>query len=63
MVQQRLYEAEAEVEAKNWEKRKSDIALYEINQEFESNNYSCNRRINGQIRLDETTSTSMENWD
>ena len=35
MAQQRLYEAEAEVEARNWEKRNSDIAVQEINQEFE----------------------------
>ena len=34
MAQQRLFEAEAEVEARNWEK--ADIALYENNQEFES---------------------------
>ena len=36
MAQQKLYEAEAEVEARNWEKRKSDIALQEINQEFKT---------------------------
>ena len=35
LAQQRLHEDEAEVEIKNWEKRDSDIALYEINQEFE----------------------------
>ena len=33
--QKKLYEAEAEVEARNWEKRNSDIAFHEINQEFE----------------------------
>ena len=32
MAQQKLYEAEAEVEARNWEKRNSDIAFQEINQ-------------------------------
>ena len=36
MAQQRLYEAEADEEVKHLEKRNSDIALYEINQEFES---------------------------
>ena len=36
LAQQRLYEAEADVEVKHWEKRNSDIALYEVNQEFES---------------------------
>ena len=34
--QQRKNEAEADVELKHWEKRNSDIALYEIKQEFES---------------------------
>ena len=33
---QRLYEAEADVEVKLWEKRNSDIALCEINREFGS---------------------------
>ena len=39
MAQQKLYEAEAGVEARNWEKRNSDIALREINQEFESQRF------------------------
>ena len=36
LAQQRLYEAEADVEVKHWEKRNSDIAPHEINLEFES---------------------------
>ena len=36
LAQQRLCEAETDVEVKQCEKRKSDIALFEINQEFES---------------------------
>ena len=36
LAQQRLFEADADVEVKHWEKRNSDIAIYEINQEFES---------------------------
>ena len=36
LAQQRLYEAETDVEIKHWEKRNVDSALYEINQEFES---------------------------
>ena len=36
LAEQRLYEAEADVEVKHWGKRNSDTALYEINQEFES---------------------------
>ena len=30
LAQQRLYEAESDVEFKHWERRNSDIALYEI---------------------------------
>ena len=36
LAQQRLFEAEADVEVKHREDRNSDIALFEINQEFES---------------------------
>ena len=35
LVQQRLCEAEADVEVKHWEKRHSDIALCKINWEIE----------------------------
>ena len=34
LAQQRLYEAEADVEVKHWEKRNSNIAPYEFNQEI-----------------------------
>ena len=40
MAQRKLYEAEAEVEARNWEKRNSDFAFQEVNQEFESQRFS-----------------------
>ena len=36
MVQRKLCEAEAEIEARNWEKRNSGVAFQEIKQEFES---------------------------
>ena len=36
MAQQRLYEAEADVVVKHWEKRNADTALYETHQELES---------------------------
>ena len=36
------------MEVKHWERRSLDIALYEINQE-----YNVNRRINGLISLKE----------
>ena len=35
LAHQKLFEAEAEVEARHWEKRNSEMALYEVNQEFE----------------------------
>ena len=39
MVQQKMYEAGAEVEVKHWEKRNSVMALHEIKQEFESQRF------------------------
>ena len=51
LAQQRLNEAEADVEVKHLEKRNYDIALYEINQDFESQQLH-NGRINGLIRLE-----------
>ena len=39
MAQQKLYETEAEVEARNWETGNSDTALQKINQEFESQRF------------------------
>ena len=35
MAQQKLFEAEADAEVKHWEKKKSDMALIVVNQEFE----------------------------
>ena len=43
VAQQKLYEAEAEVEARNWEKRNSDIAFRENNQEFESQRFQLHQ--------------------
>ena len=39
MAQRKLYGAEAEVEARNWEQRNSDFASQEMNQEFESQRF------------------------
>ena len=36
MVQRILHEVEAEIEARNWEKRNSDIVCEKIKQEFDS---------------------------
>ena len=41
MAQQKLYEVEAEGEARNLEK--SDIAFHEINQEFESQRFELHQ--------------------
>ena len=38
-AQQKLYQAEAEIEAKNWENRNRDHSSHEINQEFESQRF------------------------
>ena len=54
MAQQKLYEVEAEGEARNLEK--SDIAFYAINQEFESQRLSYIKQVGGQIRLGEIKS-------
>ena len=43
MAQQKLCEAEAEVEARNWEKKKSDFAFQQINQEFESQRFQLHQ--------------------
>ena len=53
-AQQRLFEAEAEVEKRNWKRRNSDIAYREINQEFESHRFQLLKQVDGQIRLRET---------
>ena len=49
MARQKLYEAEAEVEGRNWEQRNSDIAFHEINQEFESQRFQQHQQVDGQI--------------
>ena len=43
IAQQKLYEAEAEVEARNWEKRNYDFAFQKINQEFESQRFQLHQ--------------------
>ena len=43
MAQQRFAEAEAEVEARSWEKRNSYIAFQEINQELESQRFQVHQ--------------------
>ena len=51
MDQQKLYEAEAEVEARNWEKRRQDIAFQEINQEFEFQRFQLHQASRGADQL------------
>ena len=43
MAQQKLYEAEAEVDMRNWSRRNSDFAFLEINQEFESQRFQLHQ--------------------
>ena len=63
MAQQTLNETEAEVEARNWEKRNSNIAFHEINQEFESQRFQLHQasrwadQAQREIKL-----ACMENW-
>ena len=38
-----MYQAEAEVEARSWEKRNSDFAIQEINEEFESQRFQLHQ--------------------
>ena len=63
MAQQKMYEAEAEVQARNWEKRNSDIAFQEINPEFESQRFQLHQgsRWADQAQR-ERTSACVENW-
>ena len=42
-AQHKLYQAGAEKEAKNWEKRNRDCSIQEINQEFESQRFLLNQ--------------------
>ena len=42
-ARQKLYQAEAEIGAKSWEKRNRDHSLQEINQEFESQRFRLNQ--------------------
>ena len=41
MAHQKMFPAEAEVEARNCERRNSDIAFQDINQEFEPQRFSA----------------------
>ena len=62
MAQQRLYDAVADVDAKNWEKRNSDVAFQEINQEFESQRFQPASKSMGRSAQTDEVSLYMENW-
>ena len=47
MAQRKLVEAEAEVEARSWEKRNSDFAFQEILQELESQRFQPSKSMCG----------------
>ena len=55
------YEAEAEVEAGDWEKRNSVFAFQEI-RSLNVSAFSHTKQVDGQIRLREIKSACMENW-
>ena len=61
VAKQKLYEAEAEVEAGNWEKRNSVFAFQEI-RSLNLSAFSYTKQVDGQIRLREIKSACMENW-
>ena len=60
IIHHKLAEAETEVEARGWEKRHSDIAFQEINQELESQRFQV-KQVHGQIKLREVKLACMEN--
>ena len=57
MARQKFHEAEAAVEATNWEKRNSDTAFQKINQEFESQRFQLHQasRWADQAQRDKTS--------
>ena len=62
MAQQKSSQVEAEVEARYWEKRNSDFALREINQEFESQRFQAHQANRWAGQAEEIKSTCLENW-
>ena len=61
MAQRKLCEAEAEVEARNWEKRNSDFVFRRPIKNLNLSDFSDIKQINGQIKLRETKSACTEN--
>ena len=59
-AQRRLSEAEADMYVRNWEQRNADSVKPIENLNLKD--WSCTRRINGQIRLKEKRLISSENW-
>ena len=67
-AQTRLSEAEADMEVRRWEKRRSDLALYETNRELESQRLELNQsnRWADQAQKERVSLhgewETMENW-
>ena len=61
-AQRRLFEAEADMNMRNWEQRNADVALHETNRELDLTDWSCIRRTNGQMKLEEKRFIYAENW-
>ena len=55
----RFFEAEADMEIRNWEQKGSDTALYETNENSNLKDWSCTKQINGLIRLKETEKINL----
>ena len=60
LAQHKLYEAEAEVEARGWGKRSCDIARPEINQEFESQRFQLYQASPWADQADSSSGASHE---
>ena len=59
LAQQKLYEAEAEVDARYWNR---EILKSRSLRNLNLNDFSFSKQIDGQIRLKEIKSVCVENW-
>ena len=62
MGQRNLYEAEAEVEARNWEREIPTLLFRRSIKNLNLIDVNYTKQVDEQIRLEETTSVCMENW-
>ena len=62
VAQQKLYEAEAEVEARNWEKKNKPLLFRRSIKNLNLNDFSYIKHVDGRIRLREIKLACVENW-